>query len=212
VTFSGSMRKGLTRPRLFLMAAVPALLQALPALAADETCFEGARECRTFWITEVGLTPRLNEAPNPNKASFYFHWDVGHMANFGNWAAGGTVFVGTDDYGSRYGVKGRLRRWLGPRISIDVSPGLVLGGSDRYGMKFPGFTGHMALNLREWVQATAMVEVLTLDPDPLRYPEIPPQTDTAWYAGITSGSYGGLIGSVVLGVAAVIAVASLQGF
>lgn len=141
----------------------------------------------------------MNDAPTPNKDAFYFHWELGHMKNIvDRWALGGAVFLGADDLGSRLALKGRVRRWIGPRTSVDLSPGILVLISDRYKTKAPGFTGHVGLNFREWFQLVAMVEVIDMEPDRRRYPDVEPGLDTAWYAGAKMGGRASLVGTVIL--------------
>ena len=202
-------KTGYSMNRIALYLGVHLLLIVFsPSLAQGQTCFEGKPECASFWITEVGYTPRMNDAPRPFKDDFYLHWELGHMININaSWAMGGAVFFGVDDTGSRWALKGRVRHWLGPRLSVDLAPGILVMIDERNETKTPGFTGHVGLNFREWFQFVGMVEVIDIQPD-RQFPDVEPGIDTAWYVGAKTGGYGGFIGSAVLIAAVVVSLGS----
>src|SRR5918992_3768428 len=111
---------------------VACIAGALPAATAEgqgnpapkDWCFRGrpAAFCRAFWLTEVGQYWRLGGSGfvesypdasfHRNHLGSHLTWEIGAMANRGPAAAlGATLLLGTDNRGTRLGVKGRYRRW-----------------------------------------------------------------------------------------------------
>jgi len=193
------------RGRITLGLGVAAFLAGIlaPTPGQAQNCWQGSPDCESFWITEAGYTPRLSAPPRPLKESFYLHWELGYMRNLDNrqWALGGAGFLGLDDDGSRFALKVRLRRWLGQDVSVDLAPGILFAGSDsHFESNVPGFTGHLAINHREWLQVVAMLEVIDLEPKQA-FPDLEPNTDVSWYGGVKLGGVAGVIGTVILGFA-----------
>jgi hypothetical protein len=88
----------------------------------------------------------------------YLTWDVGLMRNVsGKTAVGGTAFLGMDFETYRVGLRGRLRYWLNRDVSLEASPGVLVFGDDN--LKFPGFTGDVAVNYQDCIGATARLEI-----------------------------------------------------
>jgi hypothetical protein len=159
----------------------------------SRACFRGRPEprCRTFWVTEFSVTPRLNANPSGGGGpNYYYTWDLGAMRNAGaRTALGGGVFLGGEDDGFRLGLAFRYRRWISSTTAFDVSPGvLVTGGDNQRAPRFPGFTGAAGMMHRDLVGLAARFEVV---------PDSAGRVETAWYGGVRFGWYPGIVTSVV---------------
>jgi hypothetical protein len=187
-------------------AANPSTAEEMPAppeKPAHALCWRGKplAECRSFLITEVGLSYSLS-GPTMNGAPVVAG-DLGWMKNISERAAvGGTAharFSPGDEY-ARAGVRARYRRWLG-RNSVDLSPGIILVSRDTNTLEYypPGFAASATFNL-------GAVAGLTLEADYGRYSrlELVPLgayerrrfTDVTWRAGWKLGGVPGTIGMV----------------
>ena len=200
-----------------MVTVVCSLAGSKPAEA--KTCFRGRSlpECKTFWITEFGYSRRFNLQPShypDNRPNDFLNWELGGMTNINRRSAlGATLFGGFNvggsyfGYGSRIGLKPRFRLWLNPTTNLDLSPGIILYGDfNSFKPKFPGFTGQVGLNLRDWFALTSHLEIVRLETV---------GTDVVWYNGVKLGSYPG----VFTGVAAIVAsgvilrnISSFEGF
>jgi hypothetical protein len=144
-----------------------------------------APECRFSFITEFGygykITPPLKSAfismIGDSVVSVY-EWEVsgrkyltselGIMYNLNaQYGLGFTHFTGWDiGHNLRGGVKLRLRKWLNPKTSLDLSGGTILwgikdlSGAENYDLKLSTFIGGASLNFSEWQALNVMVEVL----------------------------------------------------
>ncbi len=157
-----------------------------------QSCFRGQPPpaCKSFWITELGYSYRLNAGGHDHYVTF----ELGYMSNQSErYALGGSLLAGFDEE-FRIGLKPRLRRWLGRSTSIEVSPGILLAGG---GARLPGFTGHVGVNFADVAILTSQVEVLDRGFG----------SNVAWYGGIKLGSKPGLITSAIgSGVLAILAI------
>lgn len=135
-------------------------------------------ECQSFWITEMGAAVGSSDV--------YITWEVGHMVNVSpRLALGGTAITAFDiDHGEaqavRVGIKARARRWLSPRMSVELSPGLIVY-DHRFEAEPPGLTMHVGLNYGDWIALTGQVEKAKGLP-------------AGRFVGLKAGSYPGLIG------------------
>jgi hypothetical protein len=151
---------------LVVGATGPAGAGQLAAQAVDgaedaaRICFRGRPlpACRSFWIVEMqAYTPlsqssrmvRYSTAPPVPLQSFeeQLEWNFGHMVNVTpDLAIGGLLTLGTGaGSGAFAGLKGRVRRWLGPQVSVEVEGGLL-----RSGVVYPpahGVTADVRLNI-----------------------------------------------------------------
>ena len=90
-------------------------------------------QCGTFAVTEFSILYRLgSEEEVPGAERYYASLDAGIEHNlFDHLAVGGSIFGGLDDSNrAQVGARARLRYWLSKSASIDVAPGLVLGGKE----------------------------------------------------------------------------------
>ena len=79
------------------VAVLVSLLAAVTGSTAPaQVCFRGRRppRCKTFFVTEVGLAPRLSEGDDTDNTIVYVSGDLGLMVNAGRFAYGGTFFFG----------------------------------------------------------------------------------------------------------------------
>jgi len=143
-----------------------------------------APECRSCFITEFGygykITPPLKKAYISmigNSVTVDDEWEVsgrhyltselGYIYNLNaKYGLGFTHFAGWDiGHNLRGGVKLRLRKWLNPKTSLDLSGGTSLWvikdfvGTDP-DLKRSTFIGGASLNFSEWAAVNVMVEVL----------------------------------------------------
>lgn len=161
-------------------------------------CWRGqpAPKCRSFMIVESGLLVRLDDDRNDSRVSVVF--DLGWMKNVSpKEAVGFTGYAMASDV-SRLGIRGRYRRWLSNRTSVDVSPGILLGGEGGGIGTYspPGVVLGATFNAGD-------LFALTVDAEWARGKEIvdytPPvewqtRSDVAWRAGAKLGSSLGLLG------------------
>jgi hypothetical protein len=161
---------------------------AVPARAQAQLCFRGqpAPRCGGFAILELTTGTRLNQQANAfdpygDKNSFYLSWAAGYLHNLGQQSAVGAAFeVTADDDGHRYGTVLRYRQWLSPTWSLDLAPGVLLGGRTSFTtLYFPSGTADIAIN---WGDRFA----LTFGLDQLRRDD-----GTRWesHAGVRFGSW-----------------------
>lgn len=147
-------------------------------------------------LVEVAMLSQLHSFDGGDPlANVYLAIDLGYATNVGERdALGGSVFVGGSASGgeSRMDARHRLdlglrlrgRRWLTQRMSLDFSPGLILGGTNDWSARprFPSLALQAALNLTR----TVGVEVQFLSTR--RGTGQQEATETAWYAGARFGS------------------------
>jgi len=164
--------------------------------------------CEWFTITELGLSLRIN----PNRNSLVpqnenLNLELGLMKNLNHrYAIGGTFYGATFQDGGGLGIKPRFRWWLTPKLSLDVSPGILFySQTQSYPGKVPGFTGHMGLNIGDFFALTGQLEAIRYDYSYLSASNSGPDflitnkgTDVAWYGGAKLGAYPGVIASIVL--------------
>jgi hypothetical protein len=173
------------------------MLLALPRAAAAQLCFRGQPlpHCTRFFVTSLGYSTRLNGGPGAQQ--HYLSGDVGMMTNQSErTAVGATLLAGAlvdYDFQLRFGVKPRLRRWLGRRTSVELGAGplITTGTGTRIGL-----TSDLALNLADQLSLVTQWELLG-------NPNAP---DLGWYLGARLGAkpavWSGLIVGALLGIGA----------
>lgn len=153
---------------------------------------------KTIWITEFGPGLKLDHAPlrsSKRDPNWSLLLQVGLLRRTSDKTAlGGVLFVGGNDRRSRFGVKYRQRRYLSSALSIEASPGIVLGGwaSDVSLLPskgpdkplFPAPAGSLALNYRDLLVPTLEAE---LDRTGTGF------TDLRWYGTLELGRTPGKI-------------------
>jgi len=160
-------------------------------------------ETRSFMITEFGVLARIDDYPYLGGDSrTQISFDLGWMKNISaSDAAGFSGYALIAGPTTRLGFRARYRRWLSQRTSIDVSPGVLLGGEDS-AIEYdpPGFVLGATLNAGDLVALMVDAEYarnrdLIHDTPPLQWQE---RTDVAWRAGAKLGSGLGLLGAAGL--------------
>ena len=169
---------------------------------------------KNFLITEFGYDYRItqsgsfDDSENNNK-NYHLNVDMGAMRNLSpKWALGATAYYSLDDSGSRLAIKPRLRRWLTPEQSIDLSAGPIIGNFGSYYGKSPGIAGHIGYSYRDWVMLTLGVEVIPINTvfgvggsnEVIVYKS----TESTLYAGIRVGSYAGTACAILTPIIALI--------
>jgi hypothetical protein len=190
-----------------MLAANPSSAEETPPAPIEKPahalCWRGKPlpECRSFLITEVGISYPLGD-PIANGGYTVVAGDLGWMKNISERAAvGATVHarLGLADEYARAGVRARYRRWLGRRNSLDFSPGIILVSRETSTTDYypPGFVASATFNL-------GTVAGLSLEADYGRYSRLElvalgayePRrfTDVTWRAGWKLGGVPGTIG------------------
>lgn len=129
---------------------------------ASRICFRGGPKpgCRSFWLVEMQYYSPLAQTtrmvyygggfPSPvQEFEDELEWNVGHMFNVtSSLAIGGVFTLGTGGgSGAFSGLKARVRRWLGPDMSLELEGGLL-----RTAARYPsanGVTSDARLNIRD---------------------------------------------------------------
>ena len=117
--------------------ATPGFAQAPRAEAAAApaaACFRPGppSACRSFWITEFGVSRIVTDPPGyEDYRRTLVTWEAGRMfAAGGRRAVGGTLFLASNDNQFRFGVRARHRTWGPAGAALDLSAGLILLHSD----------------------------------------------------------------------------------
>ncbi len=181
-----------------------------------------APACRSCFITEIGYSYKINPPLKKttiemvgDSVTYASEWEVtgrhyltselGYIYNFNTqYGLGLTHFAGWDvDHNLRGGLKLRMRKWLNPKTSLDLSGGAFLWGIDDDELKRPAFIGGASLNFSNWQAVNVLVEVLETKPyeysyDPgsggMPYRSISPhQRNVGVYLGYKLSSKPGLV-------------------
>ena len=140
----------------------------------------------------------------------YLTADIGWMKNVSQRDALGVSVFGGPEFGFdqvQYGARGRYRRWLGERSSMDVSAGVVLGTTADIGK--PGFSGVIDFTLSDLFLVSfgldyANTEACALE-ESMAQPSCGERHDTRSYLGVGLGSKLGLVGYGVAGIVGLLA-------
>jgi hypothetical protein len=160
-----------TRSSLSVLVVAVGLMLALPPVVSAQVCFRGhpRGRCAGFAVLELTTAALLNPQSNglisgTDKGSFYIAWQAGYLQNVGGRSALGAAFkLAADDDSARYGPVLRYRQWLGPTWSIDLAPGVLLGGHDnRLVTRYPSATADLAINWGDRVAFTVGADQLRL--------------------------------------------------
>ena len=195
------MWRGHVFPEMTLVIALLSLVLVTDARA--QVCFRGQPRprCAGFTVLEFGAGARLNQVSTPldpyfsGNSSIYASWSAGYLENLGPQSALGAAFmVAANDDGVRYGPVLRYRRWLGPTWSVDLSPGLLVGGHDNYkSLKFPSLTADVTLNWGDRLGILAGIDQLRTG-----------NGNNGWegHAGLRFGTWLAPLGVLALGILA----------
>ena len=164
-------------------------------------------QCGTFAVTELTLLRRFGKDEHVVRSAerYYGSFDAGLEHNVADATAlGGSLFAGFDGVRSQLGVRARVRRWLSNRASLDLAPGLVLGGKEEKGSDLLG----PALILRASLNLSASFGVTAQTFETRRQRPQRVEKERATYVGAQLNSKAGSVGlGLVLVVATVVAVA-----
>ena len=192
---------GIRRTVLALLAFVASDVAALHSLAA-QACFapHPLPRCRSYWITEAGLSTRVDPHPQTESASATL--ELGYMVNAGPRSAlGAAVFLRGGEPVGGVGIRPRYRHWLSPSVSLAVAPGIVLKamGGGQFSLRSPSFSGQVGLNVGPGLGLTGQVDTPRTDLGGFPNGKA---SDVAWYAGVRLGGglgVAGLLGFLGLG-------------
>ncbi len=152
--------------------------------AGSGLCFRGRPmpTCRSFFVIEGGGYTRLAAGHNHLDRSL-ISVDGGMMWNLSDRSALGlTLLIGSGM--ARMGFRARYRYWYKPRLSSDLSVGIV-------DYRDAGMVSDVSLNLRDQAAVVLRAEYF-------------PKSRSALMAGARLGSGGALIGAVLIGLGALI--------
>gem|GEM_PF-4775120 len=168
-------------------------------------------KCRSFLITDFALAGSFAISSGVGKAYFeqggtyYLNWEWGWMKNLNRrYSLGGSLYSGINFEAYHWGLKFRLRRWLSRHVNFDFAPGILLGhvyDESNADESYPGFTGHIGLNVGNYVgfilqmeslRATAWVYEPSLGQSAEKN-----GTVTAWYAGVKLRSEAGIVPGIL---------------
>ena len=172
-------------------------------------------ETKSFWVYETAYKLKLN--PKPHEGKWLLTGELGYMRNINPRSAVGiTLYGGFHDDGSSFAIRGRYRRWLDdrPRISLDLSTGITFANQHNWAVSTsPGLVSSVTLNLSDLIAITMQHNI-----DRHNYAryywnsqaEDKSTTNNTTYLGIQLGSYAAIGSTVVVGVIAAIAAASIS--
>ena len=127
-------------------------------------------------------------------------------------AVGFSGYAMPSDETTRLGIRGRYRRWLSRRLSLDVSPGVILGGEDAaLNYDAPGYVLGATLNAGDLIAVMVDAEVArswTFAEEDPPFLTRETHTDVTWRAGAKIGSGLGLAASVGLIALVIVALSS----
>ena len=166
------MRKHAILPLLGLASAAIVQLGVPRPIAAQDvppeearltmTCWRGAPRpaCGGFFLVEAqGVFPLLattrlldfsgGRSVRVESFESCLEWNLGYMVNVSpDWAVGGALSLGTGSYDALTGVRARVRRWLGPQLSVEMQGGVVLTHARNFGLGVrKGATADARLNI-----------------------------------------------------------------
>jgi hypothetical protein len=175
-------------------------------------------------LFEAAIGARLNRQPNPGAqdAAWYVSWELGPSFNQGDWAWGATIMAAADEDGSRWGIRPRYRRWLGPKTALNFGAGILLGGeSNNARQHYPAFAGLIGLSYGSWLGVNLELHAIRnthYSPeyyDPMQGGRVPgtetESTDLAVMLGARVSGVGAIALSAAEAVLLVIAAASYSG-
>lgn len=105
--------------------------------------------------------------------------ELGFMHNLNDKnALGVTVLAGISDE-TQIGLNYRYRRWLGPNLTLEASPGVILA-HDRHNFRAPGFTGHVGVGYGDLLGLTLAAQAIPFEGE---------DTEVRSYFGFRVGSH-----------------------
>jgi len=172
-------------------------------------CFYGRPRprCCSYWVIESSYKTRVSGSLiREDKSDFVLSADLGYMVNLGARASlGGTVYLSGDDDGARLALRPRYRRWLDPEFVLDISPGIIVAGSDnKLDLSMPGFIGTVSIGLANWIALSLQYEAIRVRGSYLTGPWGNPElksvdgTQSALSFGVTLSHWPAIVSPIVL--------------
>ena len=195
----------LTLLQLAASAPQPAAAVATESTKHSTLCWRArpAPRCQWFLVTELGMARSSRDAYNPR-----VDLALGLMRNVGRRAAiGASVLASADESHSRSGFIVRYRRWLDPRIALEIGVGPIqfceLQGPQGCGpVRQSGVQVETAVHLSGLVAATATFEHLggrRLYWPTGEFAGVLPEQNRV-YLGMKGGAYAAPLALLALGV------------
>lgn len=136
--------------------ARPAQLAAQDDAAVAVTspsCWHGRPlpTCAGFWLVEAqGVLPLGTSGGPSDTFDDLLEWNLGYMTNVSpDWAVGGAISLGPGAAGALGGLRVRVRRWVGPTLSVELQGGLVRRGRGGLGGADHGISADARLNVAD---------------------------------------------------------------
>lgn len=151
-------------------------------------------EQKSFWVFETSWKTRIADSHTRlNKDKLLLTGELGYLKNITpNYSIGATLYGSGDDDAGNFGIKIRYRRWLTNTVSFDISPGILLAGSDNYQtVKYPGFVASASLGVQDLIAFELQFQAVRFKSSGIFYPNTVSfsRTQTGWYMGVRFGSY-----------------------
>jgi hypothetical protein len=167
---------------------------------------------RWFLVTEVGaLMPLQASSSTSDDATAHslLQAEFGLMRNTSSrWAFGGTILLQTEHLGDslRWALRPRARYWLARQLSLDLSPGVVVGKDLNHGY---GWCTSATLGVADWIAWSFYLGSLSRTVTTGTYANngwittTHVKSATTLYTGVTFQSYGSILAGVAAGLALV---------
>ena len=160
-------------------------------------CFRGKPKgkCCSFLILESGFLQRVSGSGQPsNKGRFLFTADLGLMFNNKKSSAiGGSFHIAADGNGGRFGFGPRYHKWLAKGVALDLSPRLLIAGSDNTVTNlYPGFAFSASLSIYELLSIDAYFDIIRYEQlilTEIFTTETVKETQTALYLGASGRAW-----------------------
>jgi len=153
---------------LSLLAVTSNDLLAQPEQASFTFSPNSFERTKSFMLTEFGVGKRFDDYKIANKtrseSDTVFTWELGYMRNVSKrWAIGFSGFLNSDDWRSQFGVKPRVRYWLGRQSSIDLAAGPILKTFGEDDLTHTGVSSHLGVNPTNWIGIDFGFEYVSFD-------------------------------------------------
>ncbi len=125
-------------------------------------------QTKTFTITEFSLGRRFGDYnlgdDDRSESEGLAAWELGLMRNVSErWAIGAAVFLNADDWRTQFGIKPRVRYWLGQRSSLDLAAGPILKTYGEDQLTHTGISSHLGYNANSWLGFDLGFEYVSFD-------------------------------------------------
>jgi len=200
-------------------AAIPQTQTSPPPDAGTKGCRgrTDGRGCGLRLLTDASGYWRAND-PGPVEVRYAVGFAAGLSHSAGARSEVGLAMLLAARDGVSTDLQARYRRWLAHGIVLDAGAGTILS-VDHSNMKNdgPGIVGEIGVGYRDWLGLRVRLESVRYG-EPV-FAEGPPEgasqlvtfRDTAVWLGARTTGWRGLLGGVVLGIAALVAAASVGG-